>query len=102
MVADRRFPGVWESNHAAVFSHHRTITPDEVYAAVYGDEALARARAAERDDRARRRDAAYRQLEAIDREEQAGLLPRISRDPGWKLEFSDGQRSVFARTARSA
>ena len=37
-----------------------------------------------------------------DREEQAGLLTRISRDPGWKLEFSDGQRSVFARTARSA
>lgn len=30
VVADRRFPGVWESNHAAVFSHHRTITPDDI------------------------------------------------------------------------
>jgi GNAT superfamily N-acetyltransferase len=30
VVADPRFPAVWESNHAAVFSDHRTITPEEI------------------------------------------------------------------------
>ena len=30
VVGDPRFPAVWESNHAAVFSELRTITPDDI------------------------------------------------------------------------
>jgi hypothetical protein len=46
-----------------------SMTPDERFAAVYGDEALAEAKAAERADREQRRAAAERQLRAVDDEE---------------------------------
>jgi len=47
----------------------RTLTSDEKYAAVMGEEALAEAKAAQAEDRQQRRTAAERQLRAIEDEE---------------------------------